>query len=375
MAKEGQGGEKTEDATEKKQQDARLEGQVAKSPELMTAAFLLATTLTLTMAGPPLWRFLLDTMGQSLMYAGNESRLGTAAVSVLQGIGWKTLAAMAGVLAASVAISVGVNLAQVGPLLTGKPLMPKFSRLNPISGAGRIFSIRSLVELAKSLGKMGVIGVVVYMTMRRAMPDLEVLPLLEPTALMSTVGTYAIALLRNAGLLFLVIAGADYGYQRWQRSEDLKMTKQEVKDEYRNAEGDANIKARRRAMARERIRKQMFTDVPSADVVIVNPTHIAIAIKYDPDLAPAPFVIALGQRKIAEKIKAIAFAAGVPVIENKPLARALVKVARVGSMIPVDFYLAVAEVLAFVLRQRQRHGNAWRGTATPDLPGTAVAAA
>jgi flagellar biosynthetic protein FlhB len=374
MAKEGQGGEKTEDATEKKQQDARLEGQVAKSPELMTAAFLLATTLTLAMAGPPLWRFLLDTMGQSLMFAGNESRLGTAAVSVLQGIGWKTLAAMAGVLAASVAISVGVNLAQVGPLLTGKPLMPKFSRLNPISGAGRIFSIRSLVELAKSLGKMGVIGVVVYMTMRRAMPDLEVLPLLEPTALMATVGTYAVALLRNAGLLFLVIALADYGYQRWQRSEDLKMTKQEVKDEYRNAEGDANIKARRRAMARERIRKQMFTDVPSADVVIVNPTHIAIAIKYDPDLAPAPFVIALGQRKIAEKIKAIAFAAGVPVIENKPLARALVKVARVGSMIPVDFYLAVAEVLAFVLRQRQRHGNAWRGTATPDLPGTAVAA-
>jgi flagellar biosynthetic protein FlhB len=374
VAKDGPGGEKTEEATEKKRQEARLEGQVAKSPELMTAAFLMATTLTLTMAGPPLWRFLLDTMGQSLMYAGNEARLGTAAVAVLQGIGWKTLAALAGILAASVAISVGVNLAQVGPLLTGKPLVPKFSRLNPISGAQRIFSIRSVVELVKSLGKMGVIGVVVYMTMRRALPDLEVLPLLEPTALMAIVGRYAIALLRNAGLLFLVIALADYGYQRWQRAEDLKMSKQEVKDEFKNAEGDANIKARRRAMARERIRKQMFADVPSADVVIVNPTHIAIAIKYDPDLAPAPFVIALGQRKIAEKIKAIAFAAGVPVIENKPLARALVKAARVGSMIPVDFYLAVAEVLAFVLRQRQRHGNAWRGTATPDLPAVATAA-
>jgi flagellar biosynthetic protein FlhB len=107
----------------------------------------------------------------------------------------------------------------------------------------------------------------------------------------------------------------------------------------------------------------MFTDVKSADVVIVNPTHIAIALKYDTDLAPAPFVLAIGQRKIAEKIKALAFASGVPVIENKPLARALIKVARVGSMIPVDFYLAVAEVLAFVMRQKQRHGNAWRGTA------------
>jgi flagellar biosynthetic protein FlhB len=363
MAKEGPGGEKTENATDKKLQDARLDGQIAKSPELMTAAFLLATTLTLSMAGPPLWRFLLDTMGQQLMYAGDPARFGTAAVAALQGIGWKTLAALAGVLAASVAISVGVNLVQVGPLLTGKPLAPKFSRINPISGAQRIFSARSLVELAKSLGKMAIIAGVVYMTLRRALPDLEVLPLLEPTALMDTVGTYTMSLLRNAGMLFLVVALADYGYQRWQRQEDLKMTKQEVKDEYKNQEGDANIKARRRAMARDRNRKQMFADVPSADVVIVNPTHIAIALKYDPDLAPAPFVLALGQRKIAERIKAIAFEAGVPVIENKPLARALIKTARVGSMIPVDFYLAVAEVLAFVLRQRQRHGKSWRGTA------------
>jgi flagellar biosynthetic protein FlhB len=213
---------------------------------------------------------------------------------------------------------------------------------------------------------MGVIALVVYLTMRRARPDLETLPLLEPSALMATVGRYTMLLLRNAGMLFLVIALADYGYQRWQRMEDLKMSKQEIRDEYKNAEGDANIKARRRAVARERLRKQMFADVPSADVVIVNPTHIAIALKYDPDLAPAPFVLAIGQRKIAEKIKAIAFAAGVPVIENKPLARALVKTARVGSMIPVDFYLAVAEVLAFVLRQRQRYGKAWRGTAELD---------
>jgi flagellar biosynthetic protein FlhB len=363
MAKEGPGGEKTENATEKKLQDARLDGQIAKSPEFMTAAFLLGSALTLATAGPPLWRFLLDMMGQTLLYAGDRARHDTAAVALLQGIGWKTLAALAGVLAASVAVSVGVNLAQVGPLITTKTLAPKFARLNPIAGAQRILSIRSLVELAKSLFKMGVVALVVYFTLRRAIPDLEVLALLEPAALMGTVGGHSMALLRNAGLLFLILALADYGYQRWQRGEDLKMTKQEVKDEYRNAEGDANVKARRRAIARDRIRKQMFTDVPSADVVIVNPTHIAIALKYDPDLAPAPFVLALGQRKIAERIKAIAFEAGVPVIENKPLARALVKTARVGSMIPVDFYLAVAEVLAFVLRQRQRHGKAWRGTA------------
>lgn len=363
MAKEGPGGEKTEDATEKKLQDARLDGQIAKSPELMTAAFLMAMTITLTVAGPPLWRFLLDSMGQSLMTAGQQSLAGTASVAMLQGLGWKSLAAMGGVLMASVVIAVVVNLVQVGPLITAKPLEPKFSRISPLAGFKRIASPRSLVEMFKSLFKMGIVALVVWITVRRAIPDLEALPLLEPTALLSVTGRYTLALLRNTGLLFLVLAAADYGYQRWQRLEELKMSKQEVRDEYKNSEGDANIKARRRQVARDRLRKQMFTDVPSADVVIVNPTHIAIALKYDPDLAPAPFVIAIGQRKIAEKIKAIAFEAGVPVVENKPLARALIKLARVGSMIPVDFYLAVAEVLAFVVRQRQRYGKSWRGNA------------
>ncbi len=363
MAKDGETGEKTEEASGRKLEDARNDGQIAKSPEAMTAAFLLGMTITLTTAGPPLWRFLLEAMGESLAIAGDRSLDGAGSVMLIQKFGWRSLAAMAGVLGASVVIAIGVNLAQVGPLFTVKTLEPKFERLNPIAGFAKIFSPRSAVELAKSLFKLGIVALVVWITLRRALPDLETLALLEPSALMSTVGQYSIALLRNAGMLFLVLAGADYGYQRWQRLEDLKMTKQEVKDESKNAEGDAGIKGRRRAIARERIRRQMFTDVPSADVVIVNPTHIAIALKYDPDLAPAPFVLALGQRRIAEKIKAIAFASNVPVIENKPLARALIKSARVGSMIPVDFYLAVAEVLAFVLRQRQRHGNRWRGNA------------
>jgi flagellar biosynthesis protein FlhB len=363
MAKEGQGGEKTEDASDKKLQEARADGQVAKSPELMTAAFLLATTVTMAMAGPPLWRFLLESMGESLRHAGDPAQMGNAAVGVIQSLGWRTLTALAGVLAASLVVAVSVNLIQVGPLFTTKTLEPKFEKLNPISGAQRLASPRSLVELVKSLGKLAIVGLVVWMTVRRALPDLEALAWLSPSSLLPVVGGYSLALLRNAGMFFLVLALADYGYQRWQRLEDLKMTKQEVKDEGKNSDGDPGIKARRRAIARERIRRQMFKDVPSADVVVVNPTHIAIALKYDPDIAPAPFVVALGQRRIAEKIKAIAFAANVPVIENKPLARALIKSARVGSMIPVDFYLAVAEVLAFVMRQRQRHGNRWRGTA------------
>jgi len=169
--------------------------------------------------------------------------------------------------------------------------------------------------------------------------------------------------MRNSGMMFLALAGADYAWQKWSTNESLKMTKQEVKDEARSSEGDPEVKGRRRQIARDRLRRMMFANVRKADVVIVNPTHIAIAIKYDPNVAPAPYIVALGQRKIALRIKELAFQHGVPVIENKPLARALIASAKVGTMIPVEMYLAVAEVLAFVLKQRQRYGSKWRGTA------------
>jgi flagellar biosynthetic protein FlhB len=182
-------------------------------------------------------------------------------------------------------------------------------------------------------------------------------------ALMELVNQYGFALLKNAGLMFLVLAIADYGWMRWKTNEDLKMTKQDVKEEMKSQEGNAEVKGRRRQVARERIRRAMFANVKTADVVLVNPTHIAIAIKYDPAVAPAPYIVALGERKIAQRIKELAFQHGVPVIENKPLARALIKVAKVGTMIPVEMYLAVAEVLAFVMREKQKYGAKWRGTA------------
>jgi len=185
----------------------------------------------------------------------------------------------------------------------------------------------------------------------------------SPRALLDVTSRYGLALLRNAGLMFLALAGADYGWQKFRTFEDLKMTKQEVKEEMKQQEGNMEMKGRRRQVARERIRRAMFAAVPKADVVIVNPVHIAIAIKYDPAVAPAPYVVAIGERKIAQRIKELAFQHGVPVIENKPLARALIKVAKVGTMIPVEMYLAVAEVLAFVLRQQEKYGKKWKGTA------------
>jgi len=357
-------GEKTEDATSKKLEDARNEGQIAKSPELTTAAFLLGATLTMSIIGPFMWRMLLDTMGESLATAGDAEVGGVGAISWLQTVSFRTIVPVVGFSAAMAAIAMASIVAQTGALFTTKTLEPKWSRLNPLANAKRMFGKQAIAQLTKSLAKMGIVGWAVYATIKNAWPDIQNLALQpSPTALMEVVSQYGIALLKNAGLMFIVLAALDYAWQRYSTAEQLKMTKQEVKDESKSQEGNQDVKSRRRAIGRERIRRQMFAQVPKADVVIVNPVHIAIAIKYDPNVAPAPYIVALGQRKIALRIKELAFAHGVPVIENIPLARALIVVAKVGTVIPVEMYLAVAEVLAFVLKQRERYGAKWRGTA------------
>lgn len=361
---ESDSGEKTEDPTGKRLEEAREKGQIAKSAEFSTAAFLLGFLMVMAFAGPPLWRFLLSAMGGTLAAAGDRSWEGTGMITWLQGLGFRTIVAMLGVTGAMAVIAIGIQAAQTGGLLTTKPLEPKFSRLNPISNAGRILGKQSFVELFKSLAKMAIVSWAVYATLENAWPDVQALALeSSPMALMDIVDRYGMKLVRNAGLMFLVLALADYGWSRWTTNEQLKMSKQEVKEENKSQEGNGEMKGRRRQVARERIRRAMFAAVPKADVVLVNPTHIAIAIKYDPNVAPAPYIVALGERKIAQRIKELAFQHGVPVIENKPLARALIKVAKVGTMIPVEMYLAIAEVLAFVMRQRAKYGAKWRGTA------------
>jgi flagellar biosynthetic protein FlhB len=362
---ESDSGEKTEAPSEKRLEDARSEGQLPKSPELTTAAFLLSATLAITVAGPPLWRFLLDTMGATLGTAGDEGKGGANAIPWLQELAFRTLVVVVAIAAGMAVVAVAVQALQTGGLFTTKTLAPKWGRLNPVSNLGRLLGKQGIVELAKALAKLVIVGWAVYATLAGAWPDIQALALEPtPTAMLDVVGSYGVRLLRNAGLMFLVLAGADYGFQRWKTLEDLKMTKQEVKEEYKAQEGNAEVKSRRRQIARDRVRQQMFKDVPKADVVIVNPVHIAVAIKYDPEVAPAPYVIALGRRKVAERIKDIAFDHGIPVIENIPLARALVAAAKVGTLIPVELYLAVAEVLAFVMRQRERFGTRWRGTVT-----------
>lgn len=359
---ENESGEKTEEPTGKRVEEAREKGQIAKSAELTTAAFLLGSIMTLSFAGPPLWRFLLDTMGQSLALSYNNERAGVNAIPWLQTMGFRTIVATVGFMGAMAIIAIAVQAAQAGGVITTKAMMPDFKRINPMSNVGRIIGKQGWIDLGKALIKMSIVSWAVFATLSDAWPDIQNLAMQSPLAMMDIVRKYGIGLMKNAGMMFVGLAVADYAWMRFKTHEDLKMTKQEVKEESKAQEGNAEVKGRRRQMARERIRRSMFAAVPKADVVIVNPVHIAIAIKYDPNIAPAPMIVALGQRKIALRIKELAFQHGVPVIENIPLARALIVSAKVGTMIPVDMYLAVAEVLAFVMRQRERYGKKWRGT-------------
>jgi flagellar biosynthetic protein FlhB len=303
-----------------------------------------------------------DLLGSGLAFVAAAPTLtATGAVELVRGLGWKVLAALGVFLAIMSAAAVVVAGMQGRGTFTMKPLAPKFERIDPAKGIKKIVGKQSLVELVKSLLKLAVVGWAVWGVVRSAWPDLVALGEQPPQALLEVVRRYGVKAMLNAGMAFLALAGADYGWQLWQHEQGLRMSKEEVKQENKNQEGDPMVKHRQRSIGRQRARQQMFRDVPKADVVIVNPVHIAIALKYDPAVAPAPYVLAVGRRKIAERIKQLAYDAEVPVVENIPLARSLVASVKVGTMIPSELYLAVAEVLAFVIRQRQRAGAGWGG--------------
>jgi flagellar biosynthetic protein FlhB len=250
-----------------------------------------------------------------------------------------------------------INYFQVGVLFTLKPLVPKFSNVNPLSGFEKLFSRRSLIEFFKSLFKLLLIGWVVYEGVKSALPDLVPTMDMQGTEALGFVGSLTMKILNRAILALLVLAVLDFFYQRWEFEESLKMTKQEVRDEYRQSEGDPMVKARIRQIQREMARRRMFEAIPKADVVITNPTHVAVALEYKEGMQ-APTVLAKGERVIAERIKEMARKHGIPVVENPPLARALLKQCPVGSPISPDLFEAVAEVLAFVYRTNKREAGA-----------------
>ncbi len=354
FAKDGPGGEKTEQPTSKKLDDARKEGQVAKSREVANAAGILALFLIV--------RFYAGTLGESFVnyFRGIYNEIPDAIQMFDSAVPFATLFVilrqmllqmllMTGpVLLIAVVIAFVCDVVQVKWKITGKPLQPKFSKLNPVKGFGRIFSGNSLVELLKSIAKIGVVGYIAFSEVKKYASELY---LLYDIGLYQAIGLagdilYAVGI--KVAAAYMVIALLDFAYQKWKFKQDMMMTKQEVKEEYRNQEGDPQIKGKQRQRMREASQRRMMQQLPEADVVITNPTHFAVAIKYDPDKYDAPYVLAKGEDYLAQKIKEIAREHDVEIVENKPLARMLYANVDIGGLVPPELYQAVAEVLAFV---------------------------
>ncbi len=359
FAKEGAGGEKTEPATEKKLSDARKEGQVAKSRELGQAFALLALFVVLKV-----W---VGTMGHNFMngFRMNYSRMKEMTTLVNGEISVKDFTRLlnsnilqmalivAPVFVAALVVAVVSDVMQVKWQPTSKPLRPKFSKINPISGFKRIFSKEKLIDLLKSLLKIILLGYLAYTTIRGEFAVLFALYDVELIRAVTIIGEIAINMGLKISAFYIVIGFADFGYQKWKFAEDMKMTKQEVKDEWKNAEGDPAIKGKQKQRMMEASRRRMMQAVPSADVVITNPTHFAVAVKYDVSVFDAPFVVAKGEDFLAARIKERAEQAGVEIVENKPLARMLYYNVDLGSPIPPELYQTVAEILAAIYNARQ----------------------
>ena len=245
------------------------------------------------------------------------------------------------------------NFVQIGFLVSAEAIKPKFSKLNPITGIkNKFFSIKSLEQLVKSLVIVCVVGLVAYRAIRREVPFFPPLLDSDPSVIVLTLYRSCMHLLWDALWLFILIAVADYSFQKWQHTQDLMMSKQEVKDEMKQTEGNPQIKSRIRSIQIQMARRRMMKEVPKADVVITNPTHLAVALKYDRGQMVAPVVVAKGAGVVAEKIKDVARSSQIPIVENKPLARALFRSVELGEAVPEDLYKAVAEILAYVYRLR-----------------------
>ena len=359
FAKEGPGGEKTEPATDKKLDDARKEGQVAKSKELGQAFTLLALFIILKIWAGTIGHNFMNSFRINYSRMNEMTTLVNGQISVkdfcrLLNINITQMALMvAPVFLAGFIIAIVVEIFQVKWKPTAKPLQPKFSKINPISGFKRIFSVEKLLDLLKSLIKIFLLGYLAYSTIRGQFAVLFSLFDMELISAVKIIGDIAINLGLKISAFYIVIGFADYGYQKWKFSEDMKMTKQEVKDEWKNAEGDPAIKGRQRQRMQEASRRRMMQAVPSADVVITNPTHFAVAIKYDVTVFDAPYIVAKGEDFLAARIKERAAEAGVEIVENKPLARMLYYNVELGSPIPPELYQTVAEILAVIYNARQ----------------------
>ena len=340
---------KTEEPTSKRLGDARQKGQVAKSQEVGYVAVMLGGLTALYYFGGHLYTHVTDLMRYFFTEIPSIEITATTTVVLFDTVLAEIFFTIVPFLIVIAVVALMANLAQVGVLFTLHPLQPKFSKLNPLKGAKKFVSKQALVDLSKSLFKVSITGLIAFLTV---MSEYDMLPY---TAYMTTmeyvifISQVSLKIAFAIMLVMVVVALADLTFQKYKHVEDLKMTKQEIKDENKQTEGNPEIKKRIKQKQFEMFQKRMMNDVPTADVIITNPTHFAVALKYQEGMA-APTVVAKGQDAIALKIREIATEHNVPIVEDKPVARALYKSAEIGDIIPPEMYQAVAEILAYVYR-------------------------
>ncbi|HWJ80392.1 MAG TPA: flagellar biosynthesis protein FlhB [Niallia sp.] len=347
-------GEKTEKATPKKRQDTRKKGQVAKSQEINTAVVLLVVFGVLSFTGEYMLEGIMTIMNYAfsdvMLTSLTESNFKTLFINILL----KFALVLSPVLAAAVIGAVISNYMQVGVLFSTESIKFKLEKINPLSGFKRMFSVRSVVELLKSLLKITVIGLVTFTVLWGKMDEILSLSNKSIGSTLVSLAKLSVQMGLYASLALLILALMDYMYQRYDYEKNIRMSKQDIKDEYKNMEGDPLIRSKIKQKQREMAMQRMMQDVPTADVVITNPTHYAIALKYDEDKYDAPYVVAKGVDYVAQKIKLVAKENNVMTVENRPLARAMYNQVEIGDLVPEDFYKAVAEILALVYQTKER---------------------
>ena len=346
-------GERTEQPTQKRKQDARKRGQVAVSREVDSALVLLGAVAALKLGGGAMWAGFEGLMRDSFANLDTTDLNSDVSAQVGTAVIGRAVMLMLPMLLVIAAVGVISGVGQTGGVMATQALKPQWGRLNPMSGAKRLFATKqSLVNLAKNLAKFAVLGTVATLTLKARLEDITALGV--GASLPASVGTLVdigFELVWKVVAALVVLAAADFVFQRYDVMSKLRMSKQEVKEEHRQQEGDPQVRGQRSRMRRSFLTRVMQA-VPEADVVLTNPTHYAVALKYDPAVSSAPKVIAKGERLIALRIREMAAEHGIPVIQNPPLTRAIYRAVPVGQEITPDLYEAVAEVLAFVYRLR-----------------------
>jgi flagellar biosynthetic protein FlhB len=340
-------------ASRRRRERARGEGRTARSPDLGASLALFAAGVALVIAAPAAVRGFLS-WSAALLGSGPPAQLGVAAIfSLARAAGGIAAALLLPVLGAAAVLGALADVAQSGLALSLRAITPNLGRLNPVQGLARLFSLRALVDLGRALVKGGAVLLLAYGPLRQMTLALAAGRLALGAELL-LVGQTALGIVFRAAAVQLVAGGADYAFARWDLERSLRMSPREFRDELRETEGDPGLRARRRRRQRELARRRMLADVRRADVVVANPVHVAVALRYEAARMAAPRVVARGAEHMAERIKAVARAAGVLVVENPPLARALYGTTRVGQPVPAALYQAVAEVLAYVWRVERR---------------------